>query len=665
MNTPVGQTRRILSQACLAGLVFLHTSSGGAETIQSPQEIADHTIGQPESAVHRTLCASLPTGERVQFDLTPFDTFSPGATIVVQTAAGRALLPPQGTFCQATISGRHAAAGTVRLLNGTWEGFVHIDGSDYRIIAASGSEARLERLKPEEGAQSAICGVGAEPEHVLPNSSLAQTDCGLSVATMPVHSELHLNCDVGIACDNALYGAFLAAASNNADAALANLKAYVQLLFATVSSNVYDQDPILHTKLRLSWLEIWNEGDPFPPSDLASTELANFSSFWNGSAESSAPRRIMVLLSGHGPWKMSSTDLTGSVYGNSNPGSLCDLSSAYLIAHVASTGPGVGSQDLRILAHELGHIFGSRHTFNCIWGSVAGLGYVGGDSLLDNYHCTTTPPRGACTEEGACLCYDNSDPENPVLINCPVVPPMLSLMYPFGGAPPFHPVCALRNRQEAELAGLPADTVSDLLASSTCTMITLTWTAPMGPPQEYDLRTSTQPVTAATFAAATQIPVGAPGPSGAAESFTWTIGSCSRQRYFALKWRDVRNQWSGISNSAQGATPCLQCDDGGAAPRSVVTELELGIPSPSPARDRIAVSFAIPADLAGLPYDLTLYDVAGRRLHCFERGLGKEGPSSGQWNLVRDQAQAVGAGVYFLRLTSGLKQLTRAVVVVR
>jgi len=88
----------------------------------------------------------------------------------------------------------------------------------------------------------------------------------------------------------------------------------------------------------------------------------------------------------------------------------------------------------------------------------------------------------------------------------------------------------------------------------------LSWTAPgdngmTGTVAAYDLRYSTQPVNAANFAAATQVPtVPAILPAGSSQSYVMTGLTASTTYYFALKARDEAGNWSSISNVPTGVT---------------------------------------------------------------------------------------------------------------
>ena len=88
----------------------------------------------------------------------------------------------------------------------------------------------------------------------------------------------------------------------------------------------------------------------------------------------------------------------------------------------------------------------------------------------------------------------------------------------------------------------------------------LTWTAPgdngmSGTVSSYDLRYSTQPITEATFAAATRVPT-APAilPAGSAQSYALTGLTPSTTYYFALKASDAAGNWSALGNVPSAAT---------------------------------------------------------------------------------------------------------------
>ncbi len=134
----------------------------------------------------------------------------------------------------------------------------------------------------------------------------------------------------------------------------------------------------------------------------------------------------------------------------------------------------------------------------------------------------------------------------------------------------------------------PPRAISDLLvASSTNTSVTLTWTAPgddgsVGTASVYDVRFSTSPITTASFATDQQA-TGEPTPRavGTVETFTVTGLTPGTTYYFAVKSADEVPNWSNISNmvgrttSGDGTAPSA-INDLSALPGDNEGELILG-----------------------------------------------------------------------------------------
>jgi hypothetical protein len=107
----------------------------------------------------------------------------------------------------------------------------------------------------------------------------------------------------------------------------------------------------------------------------------------------------------------------------------------------------------------------------------------------------------------------------------------------------------------------PPGQVTDLAASSPALQsVTLTWTAPgndgfTGTAAAYDVRWSTQLITAATFASAT-VASGPPTPgvAGTPQSLVVSALSPGTSYYFALMARDGAGNWSALSTVASATT---------------------------------------------------------------------------------------------------------------
>jgi hypothetical protein len=88
-------------------------------------------------------------------------------------------------------------------------------------------------------------------------------------------------------------------------------------------------------------------------------------------------------------------------------------------------------------------------------------------------------------------------------------------------------------------------------------------------------------------------------------------------------------------------------------------------PVPNPARQSIMLSVAIPATRAGDALDLAVFDVAGRRLQTLVTSPARAGRFEVSWDLRDGNGKAVGAGIYFARLSAGSDRWVRTLVVAR
>ncbi len=109
-------------------------------------------------------------------------------------------------------------------------------------------------------------------------------------------------------------------------------------------------------------------------------------------------------------------------------------------------------------------------------------------------------------------------------------------------------------------------------------------------------------------------------------------------------------------------------DGGPGSDTSPVAVLEFAPPSPNPAhagRNGTRLWFGVPSAMAGGEYDLSIYDLSGRRVQKVDSGLAPVGRFSLQWDLRDAHGQPVDGGVYFARFTLGGKSLTRKMVVLQ
>jgi hypothetical protein len=219
--------------------------------------------------------------------------------------------------------------------------------------------------------------------------------------------------------------------------------------------------------------------------------------------------------------------------------------------------------------------------------------------------------------------------------------------------------------------GTPART-TDLTVGTLYEAVQLTWTAPgddgsLFQAASYEVRCSANPITEANFASAPLIGgVPAPQPAGATEQLVVPIG-CGGH-YFALKTHGTCGTVSAMSNASHGT---LECDGGpyetdarGHAARGEVDlPLALDWLGPNPSTGAGAASWSIPQTKAGGPYELAVFDVAGRKLWTIAEGTAQAGRFSQAFG--PGAAGFARSGVIFLRLSVRGEVISRPVIVVQ
>ncbi len=199
----------------------------------------------------------------------------------------------------------------------------------------------------------------------------------------------------------------------------------------------------------------------------------------------------------------------------------------------------------------------------------------------------------------------------------------------------------------------------------------VTWQAPgddgtVGQASTYDLRYSINtPITDANFYNMPSQTTPAPGPPGTRQCVEVTLEPCYRY-YWALKTADEVPNWSPISNVPTAVAPCyvqkeVMCVEGEDPPPvpcqepcgSIPGTLEFARPSPNPAVGPATISYGIPADMAGKHFDLSVFDVVGRKLRTLASGDATPGRRTLVWDLNTDEGTRVRSGAYFVRFSIG------------
>src|SRR5262249_20903712 len=149
---------------------------------------------------------------------------------------------------------------------------------------------------------------------------------------------------------------------------------------------VYEHD--LSATLAIPYLNFWTTpADPYSAATIGS-QLNQFAGYWIAN-EPGVSRAAAFLMSGR--------PLGG---GQSFIGGLCSPTNGYAVAamdFIYSYPSASATWDVDVVAHELGHVFGSWHTHSCNW---ADQGFVPAHTTLDS----------CFTSEGGCASYTDHVP---------------------------------------------------------------------------------------------------------------------------------------------------------------------------------------------------------------------------------------------------------------
>lgn len=135
---------------------------------------------------------------------------------------------------------------------------------------------------------------------------------------------------------------------------------YVAALMAMVS-RLYEKE--INLTFEITWLRIWTEGegeDPYTNNGNVPGLLQQLRNYWRQNNHN-IPRALTHLLT---------TSTTGQVGGIAYRDCLCNNGCNYSVSSIHGTYTFPTPEyvwDVLVVAHEMGHNFGSRHTHDCWW----------------------------------------------------------------------------------------------------------------------------------------------------------------------------------------------------------------------------------------------------------------------------------------------------------
>ncbi len=251
---------------------------------------------------------------------------------------------------------------------------------------------------------------------------------------------------LAVDCDYEIYGVKF---GGNLTAATA----YITTVLGTVNL-IYERD--LESTLSLVYLNFWTTtSDPYT-QPTTGTELSEFKAYWlaNNSGIVSNAEHLISGRSLGGGIAFLDAICSGNAYGVSA------IDAVYTYPTATST------WDITVIAHELGHNFGSPHTHSCTWvveGRIA-------SGTLDS--CETA--------EGSCASYSNHLPpdKGTIMSYCHLLAGVAN-----GIRLEFHTVCVSRMRSTlSDCGGFPLPSPPrNPIATLVPTGVQLSWTASTSP----------------------------------------------------------------------------------------------------------------------------------------------------------------------------------------
>jgi hypothetical protein len=344
-------------------------------------------------------------GGTADFELHPFDIFTPDARVVAMADGVEIPLPRPNVQL---YSGRPLDSDDGSI-------FLSVKGAEFWAVIQYGDEMTYiwpSTLAGRDATHIVVAGDSLPPPDLdtfcnsdrLPENLARALDEQQSQQASPLTSD-RLEADLMIDVDNGLY-------SNIFGGSTARASEYVANLFGAVTA-IYERD--LNVQLRISTLTIWMTPDPFGGTDSV-RQLQNYRDYVRSNRQN-VSRDIAHLL-----------DDQQRDGGIAYVETLCNTSFGYAVSNIYGdvSFPASGYVwDIFVTAHEVGHNFGSVHT-----------------------HCFTPPIDMCYGQEPMCYTGPSIPTTGTIMSYC-------HLTFNRGGGVTlsFHPRCIEVMRSTAEVAG--------------------------------------------------------------------------------------------------------------------------------------------------------------------------------------------------------------------
>lgn len=352
--------------------------------------------------------------------LSEFNILAPGALIMEESAAGRITYPANIPFkCYKGFYNNDMNSMVVICFAENFvKGIMLTDNNSYTLATL------------EENQLTDNCVLYAN------NKIIAKNDFECATDLLPVSDEAKksmenfnpdnvsstfLQANIALEIDQFTYNLY--------GASVPNVSAYTLSLLSVVSA-LYNRD--INVKLVVPSIHVWTTPDPYTGT-TSNTILNQFRTWWNANMQAT-PRTLVHFISRR----------AGGLGGIAWVDALCSSPSSGFGYGFSNTDGPIGqlpnySWDVMVVAHEIGHNFGSNHTHSCTW--------PGG-------------PIDSCyTVEGGCYSGPPIPRPGTIMSYCHLTSAGIDLKLGFG------PLPKARIRQEAEGAGCMSAAPEQVLLS--------------------------------------------------------------------------------------------------------------------------------------------------------------------------------------------------------
>jgi hypothetical protein len=394
-------------------------------------------------------------GGSVDLDLEPLELLPPGASVTYTDDSGRHAFQPDVSLYKGHVAGEPASWVVLSLGASGVLGTVERDGRRWtlsptqRMSTHAPGGLGVHAFAPEgslaEAASRFECGINAdnEQQYIVRHPERDGLEQGLTAgpdATQINGARFDFN--VAIDCDYEIY-------SNKFGGDLNAATSYILTVLGTVNL-IYERD--LEATLHFPYVNLWTTpSDPYT-QPTTSTELNEFQGYWSATM-GSVPRNVAHLISGRALG--GGIAYIDAVCGNAPGYGVSAIDAAYVYPTATTT------WDIEVIAHELGHNFGSYHTHSCQW---AAEGRIPIHTTLDSCQAS----------EGSCASYTNHLPpdKGTIMSYCHLLSGVAN-----GIRLDFHPVCVSRMRGVMSSCGAfntlpPRNPIATLIPSG----VRLSWT---------------------------------------------------------------------------------------------------------------------------------------------------------------------------------------------